>query len=597
MKPAKPHCSTVSPANDSRRQFLKQSGQIAATSALAGLVVPRCHAAGDATIKLALIGCGGRGTGAVSDAFHTTGGPVKLHAMADVFEHRLNSCHQRLSDQFADRVDVPAERRFVGFDAYKHAIDSLSPGDVAALTAYANFRPSQFEYAVAKGVHVFAEKSFAVDGTGHAALVEGSRSLGAEEPENGVRADVAALQSSARGDSADPRRRDRRLAHLADLPRPRPGPLPRLPAGANELTFQLQRSPSFTWITAGFFVDWHCHNVDVACWAKNAWPVSAQAMGGRCYAEAGNQFDHFTVEYTLPDGTKLFAFARHMNNCWNTYSDYAHGTKGAAVIMDNLGDPKPRIYKGHTMESGDLVWEYGQRDNNPYVEEWQLLLDAIRNDTPHNEARRAGEANLASLMGRAATHTGAYITWDQMLQLRLPVRRGHRCDDLRQPGAHPSRTGRHLRPAAARHHQGSGKTASTVRIAGHGCDQDRVVVLIGGHTATQQPKRDLADVRDLMDRSGWNGDGVTGSDFAGLVAHLHPALSFENVVDFLGQRMIMGRGRTADRHPRLGQTLPLNTRIPVGQKFTNLRTVFGDKGRNLLRLPNIHPHIPRRFNV
>jgi predicted dehydrogenase len=416
MKSAKRHIASEVVDKDSRRQFLKHSGQVAAASALVGMAVPKCHAAGDATIKLALIGCGGRGTGAVSDAFHTTGGPVKLHAMADVFEHRVNGCHQRLSERFADRVDVPPERRFVGFDAYKHAIDSLQPGDVAALTAYANFRPSQFEYAVAKGVHVFAEKSFAVDGPATRRWLKAAE---ASEQKNLKMASGLMWRHSKARQEVIQRIHDGAIGDLHTLRIYRVhGPVhcAPLPAGANELEFQLQRSPSFTWITAGFFVDWHCHNVDVACWAKNAWPVSAQAMGGRCYAEAGNQFDHFTVEYTFPDGTKLFAFARHMNNCWNTYSDYAHGTKGAAVIMDSLGDPKPRIYKGHTMQSGDLVWEYGQRDNNPYVEEWQLLLDAIRNDTPHNEARRAGEANLASLLGRAAAHTGAYITWDQMLQ-------------------------------------------------------------------------------------------------------------------------------------------------------------------------------------
>jgi hypothetical protein len=139
-------------------------------------------------------------------------------------------------------------------------------------------------------------------------------------------------------------------------------------------------------------------------------------MGGRCYEQAGNQFDHYTVEYTFADGAKLFAFSRHMSGCWQTYADYAHGSHGSAVIMASLGDPKPRIYKSQDMVKDQLAWEFGKPDPNPYHAEWQLLLDAIRQDKPHNEARRAGEADVAALMGRMATHTGQHITWDQAME-------------------------------------------------------------------------------------------------------------------------------------------------------------------------------------
>ena len=190
---------------------------------------------------------------------------------------------------------------------------------------------------------------------------------------------------------------------------------PPRPADANEVAFQLQQPNSFTWVSSGFFIDWHCHNIDVACWAKQAWPVSAQGMGGRCYQEAGNQFDHYTVEYTFADGAKLFAFSRHMAGCWGIYSDFAHGSKGSAVIMQDLSEPMPRIYKSQEMVPANLVWEFGQPDPNPYHAEWRLLLDAVRQDKPHNEARRAGEAELVAIMGRAATHTGQVVTWDQVL--------------------------------------------------------------------------------------------------------------------------------------------------------------------------------------
>lgn len=405
----------VSSSSKSRREFLKLSGHLAAASALAGVAVPRCHAAGNSTIKLALVGCGGRGTGAVADAFSAKGGPVKLYAMADLFEHRLQGSLNNLKKSFKDKVDVPPERQFVGFDSYKKAIDCLVPGDVVLLTTHAAFRPLQFEYAVAKGVNVFAEKSFATDAP---AVRRWLKAAELSERKN-LKVGVGFMwRHSAARQELIRRIHDGAIGDVHTLRIYRVhGPVhcPRRPKNVNELVFQLQHPNSFTWVSSGFFIDWHCHNIDVACWAKGAWPVSAQGMGGRCYEQAGNQFDHYTVEYTFADGTKLFAFSRHMNGCWNTYSDYAHGSTGSAVIMTSLSAPKPKIYKSHNMVAEELVWEYGKPDCNPYRAEWQVLLDAIRQNKPHNEARRAGEADVAALMGRIATHTGRYITWDQVL--------------------------------------------------------------------------------------------------------------------------------------------------------------------------------------
>jgi predicted dehydrogenase len=400
----------------SRREFLKFSGRVAAASALAGIVVPRCHAAESSTIKLALVGCGGRGTGAVADAFATTGGPVKLYAMGDLFEPRLRGSLKALADAFKDKVDVPPERQFVGFDAYRKAIDCLGPGDVVLLTTHAAFRPLHFEYAVAKGINVFMEKSFGVDAPAVRRLLKAAELSQQKNLKVGV--GFMWRHSKARQEVIQ-RIHDGAIGEVHTLRIYRVhGPVhcPRRPQDQSELVFQLQQPNSFTWVSSGFFIDWHCHNVDVACWAKGAWPVTAQGMGGRCYPQAGNQFDHYTVEYTFADGTKLFAFSRHISGCWETYADYAHGSKGAAVIMTNLAEPKPRIYRGHNMVKENLVWEYGQDDPNPYHAEWQLLLDAIRQDKPHNEARRAGEAEIAALMGRAAVHTGQVVTWDEMLK-------------------------------------------------------------------------------------------------------------------------------------------------------------------------------------
>jgi predicted dehydrogenase len=149
-----------------RRTFIRRGGAAVAVSALSEISLPWVHAAEDNTVRLALIGCGGRGSGAVSDAFDSRFGPVKLFAMADLFENRLDSAFQVLKEKFPDRVDVTTDRKFIGFDAYRKAIDSLRPGDVAMLTGYSGFRPGQLEYAVEKGVNVFMEKSFAPDAPG-----------------------------------------------------------------------------------------------------------------------------------------------------------------------------------------------------------------------------------------------------------------------------------------------------------------------------------------------------------------------------------------------------------------------------------------------
>ncbi len=397
-----------------RRELIKRTGGVLAASALTEMAVPLVHARENNTIKLALVGCGGRGTGAVGDAFSTSGGPVQLYAMADLFDDRLQGSLKTLSSAFKEKVDVTSERCFLGFDAYKKAIDCLSPGDVVLLTTHSAFRSMMFEYAVKKGVNVFMEKSFAPDAPNTRRLLAAA----AESEKKNLKVGVGFMwrHSQAR-EEAIKRIHDGLIGELHTLRIYRVhGPVVcgKLPADENELAFQIRHATSFNWASSGFFIDWHCHNIDVACWAKDAWPIAAQGMGGRCYAEAGNVFDHYTVEYIFPDGARLFSFSRHMAGCWDTYADYAHGTKGSAVLMTNLSTPNTRLYKSQNQTPETLIWRYGQAEINPYQREWQLLLDAIRQDKPHNEARRAAEANFAGLLGRAAVHTGSFVTIDEI---------------------------------------------------------------------------------------------------------------------------------------------------------------------------------------
>ena len=219
------HCAVVS-GSGSRREFLKLSGQMATASALAGGIVPRIYAAGGDTIKLALVGCGGRGTGAVADAFATTGGPVKLYAMADLFEDRLQSSLKNLKEAHAGQGRRPAGAAVRRLRRLQEGDRLPRPGDVVLLTTHAAFRPMHFEYAVEQGRQRLHGEVVRDRRARRAPLAEGRRGVREEEPQGRRRLHVAALQGPAGDDPADPRRGHRRRAHPADLPRPRPGPLP-----------------------------------------------------------------------------------------------------------------------------------------------------------------------------------------------------------------------------------------------------------------------------------------------------------------------------------------------------------------------------------
>jgi predicted dehydrogenase len=192
-----------------------------------------------------------------------------------------------------------------------------------------------------------------------------------------------------------------------------------------ELGHQISNYNSFTWLNASFFVDWHIHNVDVCCWAKNAWPINAQGMGGRAQRKIPDQmWDHYLVEYTFPDGAKLFAQTRQMDKCYGIYTDIVHGTKGSATIMESLGEPNSRLYKSHVQTPENEIWRYPGRAPNPYQVEHDLLFDAIRNDKPYNESERCAKACLCALMGRMAAHSGQMVTWEQALNSKLELAPG-----------------------------------------------------------------------------------------------------------------------------------------------------------------------------
>jgi predicted dehydrogenase len=197
---------------------------------------------------------------------------------------------------------------------------------------------------------------------------------------------------------------------------------PRQP-GMSELLHQIQNYSNFTWLNGSFALDWLIHNLDVSCWVKDAWPVSAQGQGGRqVRTEPDQLFDHYAVEYRFADGTRMCAQGRHMTNCWGFWGIVVHGAKGSAVLGE--GQPKPRLYAGHEQTPENLLWEYKGPECNPYQVEHDLLFEAIRQDKPYNEADRCAKAAMTGILGRMAAESGKEITWDEALASNLELAPG-----------------------------------------------------------------------------------------------------------------------------------------------------------------------------
>ncbi len=405
------------PEKPSRREFLEAGGRAAATSALAGVSLPSVFAAEDNTIRLALVGCGGRGGGAAVDAFESPAGPVKLWAMGDLFRRRLDTCLKYLSGKYADRVDVPPDRQFTGFDACRKAIDCLRPGDVAMLTGYAGFRPAQLEYAVEKGVNVFMEKSFACDPPGVRRVIKAGEA--AEKKNLKIAAGLMCRHSRARQELIR-RIRDGALGRilLVRAYRMQPvGPLGRRPAGEKDLFWQIRNFTKFLWVSGGLFAEMDIHQIDEICWVMDAWPVSAHGVGGRAAnsTDCSQNLDSFSAEWTFADGAKATDVVRYLPRCHTEFATYVHGTRGAAQFSGSGHAGTVQIYRDQRIADDNIEWRAEKEAFTPWQAEWNALLEAIRQDRPHNEAGRAARANLADIMGRAAIHSGKVVTWDEAM--------------------------------------------------------------------------------------------------------------------------------------------------------------------------------------
>jgi predicted dehydrogenase len=385
----------------SRREFLAAS---AATVAAA----PGLFAAGDDVLKVGLIGCGGRGTGAAAEALQADKN-VKLIAMADVFEDRLLESFGTLEKkkEIVGKVDVKPENRFVGFDAYKEVIARC---DVVLLTTPPHFRPLHLRAAVEAGKHVFAEKPVAVDAPG-VRHVLASCELAKKKNvsvvsglclryDYGFREVVKRIHDGQIGTVVTLFANDYRTGRWAK---------PRQPDWT-DMTYQMRNWYNFTWLSGDFNVEQHVHFLDTCAWVmKNEYPARAIGMGGRTVlsgTEYGNVYDHFGVVYEYANGVRLVSNCRQQPRCKSDLSTQVYGTTGRASLSD-----RENGLSIHTTTD----WVYPWPGNHMYQTEHDELFAGIRSGKPINNGEYMARSTLLAIMGRMAAYTGQQVTWDMAL--------------------------------------------------------------------------------------------------------------------------------------------------------------------------------------
>lgn len=403
----------------SRREFVKTSAAV--VGSIAATQFPSSASAyypSDDALKIGLIGCGGRGTGAAVQALSTRQN-VKLVAMADAFEDRLQESHSNITDpdaghaaRVAGRVDVPAERRFVGFEAYREIFPLV---DVVLIATPPGFRPMHFAAAVAANKQIFMEKPLATDAGGvrqvlETALLAKQKKLNVvvglqrhyqsryqkwvEHLQNGMIGDV--VLSRVYWNSAGVWVRERT-------------------PGQTEMEYQMRNWYYFTWLCGDHIVEQHIHNIDVANWVKQSYPVRAQGQGGRLVRKGkdhGQIFDHHFVEFEYEDGSRMLSQCRHMPDCMNRVTEAFHGTNGSA--------PKPGLILS---ASGNVLFEHqGDDDPNPYqVEHDELFAAVAAGEYLFADAERGAKSTFTAILGRMATYSGMTLEWDEALNSQVSI--------------------------------------------------------------------------------------------------------------------------------------------------------------------------------
>ena len=403
-----------------RRNFLKQTGMLAAGTALANNVIPHVHAAENDTIKVALVGCGGRGTGAARQTLAADPN-VKFWAVADVFSDKSRKAAELLQNEankpeITSTVDLSRDRIFDGFDAYKKAMDMLSHGDVVLLATPPAFRPLHFAYAIEKGLHVFAEKALAVDIPSLKEFQEPNKMAKAKNLKIAVGLNN---RHYFRTEEAVKEIHGGKLGELFTcfVYRSQPRGAGRDPddSGLTTLQSQLRRTFRFTWLTGSSIVDGLIHNLDICCWAKQQTPVAALGMGGRLLRRNKDEsIDNAHVQFTFPDGKKMMMYTLGMENTWAGFRAVIHGSKGSAVLGESVPDPK--FYEDWNDEPGTVgkpFWMPKSAKNTSHQTELDRFFKAIREDRTWNEMEHGISATFTAIMGRMAIETGKRITAEE----------------------------------------------------------------------------------------------------------------------------------------------------------------------------------------
>jgi len=387
-----------------RREFLVTSAAAAVASSLTSSV----HAAGSDVIKVGLVGCGGRGSGAASQALKADKN-VKLFAMADAFEDQLTKSLEALTknSEIADKIDVAPERRFVGFDAYKEVIATC---DVVLLCSPPGFRPMHLRATVDAGKHVFAEKPVAVDAPGVRAVLAACEDAKKKNLsvvsglclryDNGFKETVRRIHDGAIGEVVTLFANDYRSGRPSKTRQP----------DWSDMQWQMRNWYNFTWLSGDFNVEQHVHFLDVCAWVmKNEYPVSAMGMGGRqslTGPEFGHIYDHFSIVYEYANGARFISNCRQQPGCKNDLSSQAYGTNGRAILSERK--------RGLSIHS-KTDWYFDGPQNFMYQTEHDELFASIRAGKPLNNGEYMAKSTLLAIMGRMAAYTGQQVTWEKAL--------------------------------------------------------------------------------------------------------------------------------------------------------------------------------------
>jgi predicted dehydrogenase len=420
-----------------RRDFLKTTA--AAASLLATQTfASNARAAGSDTIKVGLIGCGGRGTGAADNVLNSAKG-VSVVALADAFADRAEKCRNRLrelakSDAVRDlgnTADVPDDRVFVGLDAYEKVI--ASDANYIILATPPGFRPGHIEAVVRSGKTLFTEKPVAVDGPGIRkvlAAYEESKGKGMaiaagtqRRHQHGYLETMKRIHDGAIGDI---------VAARAYWNQGLLWKVPRTP-DMSDLVYQMRNWYNFLWLCGDHIVEQHVHNIDVCNWALNAHPVRARGMGGRQRDvpnpdEYGHIWDHFAVEFDYPNGAFVHSQCRQINRCWNSVSEHLHGTKGQCdaggyTLLDLNGKNPKRV----------ISREEDRKSVDPYVQEHTDLIESVRSGKTINELKNVAESTMTAILGRMAAYSGKEVTWEQALASAEELMPAHLAWDMKLP--------------------------------------------------------------------------------------------------------------------------------------------------------------------